>query len=389
MSIPQFATRAATKAFIERQTEKLQENGYRRLGRTDLLASKLGFGTYRCHSDIQQHQEAIRAALNAGCNIFDTSSNYTDGNAEVLIGDLLNEEVVWGERLREELIIVSKAGYIQGENMTIALAQEEKGEPFPEVVKYQPGLWHCIHPEFLEDQITRSLARMHLDTLDVYLLHNPEYFLSYAMQQGIPREEGEKQFYDRIRRAFVKMEDFVSEGLIRWYGISSNGFPLQKKAVDFVGLDLIWRAYQDACLQKGLMPEQGHFAVVQLPFNWLETGAAVHATNSWQGKEITFLEMAKALELGVLANRPLNAIVKNRLVRLSDAASSAGTEQLGKQFDAANPGKKESSLSQKALMVAGSQPGIDVVLNGMRTPDYVADSMAVVNQENASLGDVI
>ncbi|MEL6824384.1 MAG: aldo/keto reductase [Calditrichota bacterium] len=324
MSIPQFATRAATKAFIERQSERLQENGYRRLGRTDLLASKLGFGTYRCHSDIQQHQNAIRAALNAGCNIFDTSANYTDGNAEVLIGDLLNEEVVWGERLREELIIVSKAGYIQGENMSIALSREEKGEPFPEVVKYQPGLWHCIHPEFLEDQITRSLARMHLDTLDVYLLHNPEYYLSYAMQQGIPREEAEKQFYDRIRRAFVKMEDFVGEGLIRWYGISSNGFPLQQEAVNFVGLDLVWRAYQDACLQKGLMPEQGHLAVVQLPFNWLETGAAVHATNSWQGKNVTFLEMAKALELGVLANRPLNAIVENRLVRLSNAASSAG-----------------------------------------------------------------
>ena len=38
------------------------------------------------------------------------------------------------------------------------------------------GCWHCLHPEFLQDQLTRSLDRLQLETLDVCLLHNPEYF---------------------------------------------------------------------------------------------------------------------------------------------------------------------------------------------------------------------
>ncbi|MGH1365292.1 MAG: aldo/keto reductase [Calditrichia bacterium] len=385
MSIPEYASPSATAEFAQRQTSSVQQHGFTRLGRTDLLASRLGFGTYRCHSDIQQHKDAIRLALQSGCNLFDTSANYTDGNAEVLIGDLLNEEVVWGERAREELIIVSKAGYIQGENMEIALAREGKEEPFPEVVKYQNGLWHCIHPEFLEDQITRTLARMHLDTLDVYLLHNPEYFLSHAMQQGIDSQTASKQFYDRIRKAFVQMEDMVSEGLIRWYGISSNGFSLSAGSVNAVNLDLVWRAYQDVCLQKGLTPEEGHFAVIQVPFNWIEKGAATYRSSE---KQQTVLELAQSLDLAVLANRPLNAIENNQLVRLSNSALNERTTKLRAGFDKANPKFANLTMSQKALSVCRSMQGIDVVLNGMRTPDYVKDSMGIAGAVDVNVTNI-
>lgn len=48
------------------------------------------------------------------------------------------------------------------------------------MVKYGDEIWHCLHPEYLEEQLTLSLDRLGLQTLDVCLLHNPEYFLSDA-----------------------------------------------------------------------------------------------------------------------------------------------------------------------------------------------------------------
>ncbi len=393
MSIPNYATAEATQQFAAEFQSRYSKHAYTQLGRTGLTVSKIGFGTYRCHQQMEIHREALQLALRKGCNIIDTSANYTDGNAEAMIGDVLNEHIVWGDLPREKLVVVSKVGYIQGDNMEIALGKEQSGAPFPEVVKYQPGLWHCIHPEFIEDQITRSLSRMHLDTLDVYLLHNPEYFLNNAYwQKSLDEDTAEKAFYDRLRRAFIQMEKLVKEGLIRFYGISSNNLPLPADAPGFVDLARVWRTYQDACLQLGISVEEGHFAVIQLPFNWLEISAAILKDNEYQGEEYTVLELAEKLDLGVLINRPLNAIHNNRLVRLarydgeqkspmelSSGQDLAPLNQLEDRFNKAYPelGQK-LSFSQKALLLAANVTGIDVVLNGMRTPEYVQDSMGVL-----------
>lgn len=319
MSIPGHATPEGTQQFAEKFQSQYSQHAYSPLGRTNLSVSNIGFGTYRCHQEAETHRAALRLALQKGCNLIDTSANYTDGNAEVLIGDVLNREVVWENLLeRENVVVTSKVGYIQWENMEIARGREQENNPFPEVVKYQEGLWHCIHPEFIEDQITRSLARMHLDTLDVYLLHNPEYFLSKALKNdSTDRETVEKEFYDRIRRAFIQMEKLAAEGLIRYYGISSNGFPLVQNSPQYVSLARVFQAYQDACLQRGITAEQGHFAVIQLPYNWLEPQAATLPNNEYRGKKFAVLDLARQFNLGVLGNRPLNAIHQNRLIRLA------------------------------------------------------------------------
>ncbi len=317
MSIPEFATPEKTGEFTTQFKSQNTSLAYRRLGRTNLRVSALGFGTYRCHAEIAEHKTALKLALQKGCNLIDTSANYTDGMAEVLIGDVLNEEIVWNGKPREQFIVVSKAGYIQGENYEIATNREREENPFPEIVKYQSGLWHCIHPVFIEDQITRSLSRMHLDTLDIYLLHNPEYFLMHAHSQGFDPQLAEKQFYNRLRRAFTAMEKLVSEGLIRWYGISSNSLPLPDDHPHHVSLAKVWAAYEDACLQQGITPEQGHFAVIQMPYNRLENGAATLQNNAFRGESFSVLALAKKLNLGVLVNRPLNALKDNQLIRLA------------------------------------------------------------------------
>jgi uncharacterized protein len=46
--------------------------------------------------------------------------------------------------------------------------------------------------------------------------------------------------------------------------------------------------------------------------------------------------------------------------------------------------RRKESLSRKALWVLASTPGVTSVLNGMRTQDYVQDSLAIMGWEPLS-----
>ena len=210
-------TRRAAQRAIDEGTST---SAYRALGRTSLVTSSLGFGGYRIDDRTPEHAVALERALLGGVNLIDTSTNYTDGSSETCIGNVL------ARHRREEIIVVSKVGYVQGQALTMAQAREERGAAFPEMVKYTDGCWHCIHPEFLTDQLERSLARLRVEAVDVYLLHNPEYFFTDATKRkrSGSLEALRDEFYDRIRRAFSQLEDEVRRGRIRFYGVSSNTF---------------------------------------------------------------------------------------------------------------------------------------------------------------------
>jgi aryl-alcohol dehydrogenase-like predicted oxidoreductase len=272
---------------------------FRPLGRTGLSAHPLGFGGYRIAEGHAGHEAALRTYLDGGGNLIDTSANYTDGQSERLVGRVTKDYP------RDRLIVVTKGGYIQGQNMALA-----KSRAFPEVVAYADGLWHCIHPEFLETQIRHSAERLQVDTIDVYLLHNPEYFLNQIAHRGGPTAADHDEFYRRIREAFRFLEEKVREGTIRWYGISSNNYGLPASDPTMTSVDRCLAAAREVV-------EEHHFAVVQLPMNLYEAGGAVERNN----QDRTVLEFCRSAGIGVLANRPLNAFSKNRMIRLADFVS--------------------------------------------------------------------
>ncbi|MGD8774881.1 MAG: aldo/keto reductase [Syntrophobacterales bacterium] len=302
-----FATPEAT----ESDTKKYSTYHYGELNGTGLLVSQAGFGCYRADISLPTHKEALRAALLGGINLIDTSSNYGDGGSEKLVGVVLQELISSGDLRRESVVVVSKVGYLQGQNYQLSQERKRKGDPFKELVLYAEGLEHCIHPEFLKDQLTRSLARLEMTTLDFYLLHNPEYFLSWANKTGISLDEARENYYDRIKRAFQHLEGEVEGGRIKYYGISSNTFPYPATNPEFTSLQTIWEIAES-------ISRQHHFRLIQLPMNLLETGAV---TESNQANGQSVLEFAREKNLGVLINRPLNAIDGNRLIRLADVDS--------------------------------------------------------------------
>ena len=264
----------------------------RTLGKTGFSSSPLGFGTYRVNEAHPEHEKALLLALNLGVNLIDTSTNYEGGSAERLIGRVLKK---WGRR--DEVFVVTKAGYVQGDAMRVARERIRDGKSFPEMIQLTQDLWHCIAPDFLSDQLTRSLDRLQLPQVDALLLHNPEYFLK--------KNGDHAEYYRRIRLAFEYLETEVASGRIRYYGISSNSFPDAAESEEFTSLQAI------------LEFAGPHFALIQLPFNLLEGGGFLEENNF--GKSV--LTLAHEKNLGVLINRPLNAFHDRHLIRLASFPS--------------------------------------------------------------------
>lgn len=269
---------------------------HRPLGRTSLSCHPLGFGTYRTVDGNEEHELALRLYLSKGGNLIDTSANYGDGLSEKLVGTVLKDVP------RDRVILVTKGGYMQGENLKLA-----KSRGFPEVVRYGPDLWHCIHPDFLETQLTASLERTGTDAIDVYLLHNPEYFVNHAARHDAIHDAVLDEYYRRIESAFAYLESQVDRGRIRTYGISSNTFGFHPR--DRARTDLM------RCLKAAeAVSTDHHFAVIQLPMNLFESGGALFEAHSG----LTALQFCRSHNIGVLLNRPLNAFFGDRLYRLAD-----------------------------------------------------------------------
>ncbi|HIP72868.1 MAG TPA: aldo/keto reductase [Anaerolineae bacterium] len=301
--IPGKATEAGTAEYAAGH----EGAAYAGLSDTGLLVGRAGFGGYRVEKDNGRHEQALRFALQNGINLIDTSGNYGDGRSEELIGRIVTELIDGGDLRREQLVIVTKAGYLQGFNLALAQQRKREGRPFPQIIHYAAGLSHCIHPDFLADQLTRSLERLNLETVDGFLLHNPEYTLMWAKKARKTREEARAEYYRRIRAAFVHLEKEAADGRIQWYGVSSNTFVEPAGHYSFTSLARLWQIAQE------ISPSH-RFRLAQMPLNLFETGAA---TEKNQPDGETTLQFARRRNLAVLVNRPLNAIWQDDLVRLA------------------------------------------------------------------------
>ena len=336
--IPGRATVQGTAAYAARMIglagDAALASGFTSFGTTGLTTTRVGFGTYRVHTQEAEHRDALKKALRASCNVLDTSTNYMDGDSERAVGTVLAELIASGELRREEVVVVSKIGYVQGENLKLAEAREHSGRPYPDMVKYGDGIWHCIHPEFLADQLALSLDRLGLLTLDVCLLHNPEYFLSEATHRGKQDLAALRaQFYSRLEQAFTYFESQVAAGRIQYYGISSNTVTAPAESPEATSLASMVEAAQAAAASVGL--ETHHFRVLQLPMNLFESGAALTANTGAAGRQ-TVLEYAQQAGVAVLVNRPLNAMPAphSGIVRLANLPLEDGPIDVVRQLDA-------------------------------------------------------
>lgn len=337
----------ATPDGTQQAADQFSGLAFTSLGSTGLWVSGAGFGCYRVNTGVTAHATALEKALTSGINLIDTSANYADGGSEQLVGEVLAALIGSGRMNREQVVIVSKGGYLQGNNYTLSQQRKADGNPFEEVVEYADGLEHCIHPGFLDDQIDRSLKRLGLETLDAYLLHNPEYYLGWAHKQGVDRERADQEYYRRIEQAFRYLEEAVQRGRIRFYGISANTFPAPADDPEFTALQRVWK------IAESIGPDH-HCRVIQLPFNLFEPGAAVEKN---QPDQKTALDVARERKLGVLVNRPLNAFTGKRMVRLASIEVRSRMDYAEIIQSIKDLAQSETRLWRKILPAMESVPG--------------------------------
>ncbi|KAF9302058.1 hypothetical protein BGZ74_005914 [Mortierella antarctica] len=210
---------------------------------TSRAISRLGIGSYRLALGVPEHEKILYKALERqsdpqiNINLIDTSSNYSNGRSEQLIGKVLSHPHP-NTLAREEIVIATKFGYIQNENMRLLSEGVYSGVPANEIVKYSRECYHCIHPEFMRDQLTRSLEHLNTKFADILFIHNPEYYLMSTVRDVKDIEVNVKKhqniLLDRLATLFEALEREIEKGRIRAYGISSNSFSLKPSNAHFL-----------------------------------------------------------------------------------------------------------------------------------------------------------
>ncbi len=262
--------------------------------------SNFAFGTYRITDENSLHIEALKEAVNAGIELIDTATNYTDGGAERAIGKVLRN---FSDEVRDKIKIISKYGYIQGSNM-----RQHKEEPFEDVVEFSEDCYYSIAKSFMKNQLDASLERLQLNSIDCYLIHNPEYYIYDALKKDKNRDDILDTMFERIYEAFVGLEEEVKEGRINSYGISSNSFAKAQNDAEFLPYEDLPTLAQKAAQEVG--NKKHSFTTVELPINIIEQ------------EGLKCAQWAKRNGLRVLANRPLNAQKGHLMYRLADYEES-------------------------------------------------------------------
>jgi aryl-alcohol dehydrogenase-like predicted oxidoreductase len=350
MLTPGFATAEGTARFRARHESRLPGHFRRANG---LWISTIGLGTYLGDPTLafdERYTEAVTRAVALGVNHFDSAINYRHQRSERSIAAALRNMFEAGTLRRDEVVIATKGGFLNfdGEEPEDPSAYFQERFIATGLIKPEDVAagCHVMSPHYLENQIDQSRQNLGLETIDIYYLHNPETQLG-----EVPRDE----FRRRLQTAFEVLEKAVAGGKIRGYGTATwNAYRMNPDSRDSVSFADVLRAAEDAG------GKDHHFRAVQLPFNLAMPEALTAPTQIWDGKSVSLLEIARALDLMVFASA---SIMQGHL-----------TQGLPPQIRNSFPAL--STDAQRAIQFVRSTPGITSALVGMSRREHVEENLA-------------
>ncbi|MCH7659671.1 MAG: aldo/keto reductase [Euryarchaeota archaeon] len=343
------ATADGTWAYRDRFGDEFGRTYFRRFG--DGVISSLGLGTYLgdpTDAVDERYEKAILAALDGGCNVLDTAINYRHQRSERVVGRTLEESDVE----RESVLVATKGGFLpfdgeRPENPSEFVREEYVGSGLVAREDLVRGS-HCIAPDFIEDQLDRSLSNLGTETIDLYYVHNPEAQLEARSQEAV---------YDQLEATFTRLEERVAAGDIRYYGVATwDTFRVHSEHASYLSLpEIVSRARAAA---KAAGNTATHLRAIQLPFNVRMADAfTVEAHDGAEGVESVLWFAQKA---------GLNAF----------ASAAIGQGQLAAGLPEAVAERLEGdSEVQKAINFARSAPGVTSALVGMSSREHVEENL--------------
>lgn len=169
---------------------------YRELGRTGYKVSEVSFGAWAIGGSwgTVSEEDAIAAlhkAIDLGVNFIDTADVYGDGRSERLIGQVLKERP-------EQVIVATKAGR-----------------------RLSPHVADGYNKQNLSAFVERSLKNLNTDCLDLVQLHCPPTEVYYRPE------------------VFGALDELVTEGKIRYYGVSVEKVEEALAAMNYEGVQSV------------------------------------------------------------------------------------------------------------------------------------------------------
>jgi aryl-alcohol dehydrogenase-like predicted oxidoreductase len=231
---------------------------YRKFGNTDLLVSEIGFGAWAIgggamigttsigwgDADDNTSGIAIRKALEAGINFFDTADVYGLGHSEDILGNAIGSN--------KQVIIASKAGNVaRNDQFTVDYSKD-----------------HII------SACEASLKRLKRDVIDFYQLHSARL---KHLQDG---------------ECTDAMQALQKQGKIRYWGLSLNTFDPAPEAEYLMdhhvgnGFQLVLNVLNQTALPLLQKASQGGYGVIaRMPLQFGLLTGKFDATTSFPAND--------------------------------------------------------------------------------------------------------
>jgi aryl-alcohol dehydrogenase-like predicted oxidoreductase len=317
-----------------------------------LTLSNVGMGTYLGDSN-QKTDDAVKNAVKqsilSGINVIDTAINYRAQKAERSVGRALSELIKEEKISRDQIFICTKNGYLTND--------ADVKQEFWEYVKTeytQKGIisegdvssgYHCMTIPYLSDQLERSLKNLGVECIDLLYLHNAV--------EGQINDVSMEQLLKNLRLVFELYEQKRREGKIKFYGMATwECFRVSSDSPQYLSLQ------ETVSIARDVGGQDHGFRFIQLPFNLHYDQALLKKTQLFDGSDISILEAASKLGIGVFTSVPF---MQGRLL-------AAG----------AMPEFNDLKPSLRALQFIRSAPGVLAPLVGQKSPEHVSENLEIM-----------
>jgi aryl-alcohol dehydrogenase-like predicted oxidoreductase len=289
---------------------------YRRLGRSDLVISEIGLGswlTFGSAVDAERATACVRRAFEVGINFFDTANVYGRGSAESFLG--------------EALAGVDRSSYVLATKAYFPMSDTDRGLSAAQIRK----------------QIDASLQRLRTDHVDLYQCHRYD--------EDTPLEE-----------TMTALTEVVREGKARYIGFSEWTADQIRAALAMPDLErfvssqpeysMLWRKPEGEVFDLCAREEIG-----QVVWSPLAQGAL---TGKYRpGSPPPPDSRAAHPRAGAMMGRFRDDEVLHAVERLRVVADGAGLP-----------------MSQLALAWVLREPAVTSAITGSTRPEHVADNAA-------------
>jgi aryl-alcohol dehydrogenase-like predicted oxidoreductase len=306
----------------------------RSFGRTGLQLSILGFGCgavggFMVRGDPAEQERTVARAIAAGVNYFDTAVQYGNGESEKNLGRVL-------QKLKPANVVVGTK------------------------VRLPPSEYSNI-ADAVRLSLEGSLARLSLDHVDVFHLHNPVTVTGGGSTLDV------RQVLNDVVPAFERLRQ---QGKVRFLGMTAVG--------------------ETAALREVI--DAGVFDSAQIVYNMLNPSAAVDLPQRYPAQDYGRLfDHTTAAGVGVvgirvLAGGALSGSAERHPIAgpapepIGSAMSYEGDIDRARRLRPLVDEGFADSLTEAATRFALSHPAMGTILVGMATPQQFEDALAAVGK---------